>query len=176
MAHAGDDHARARLLIERVRQGSLAGGRLRLAAHLGDEAAGLALGGERIAPAKTLEILLRDLALFEDAPWVRAAFVASEEALSAWQPEQPAAAAAARRMLGEVDAWLGCPCERHRRRVARIPAPGRAPFARDLARAVSRESERARWARRTIRDAARYVGEAPVRLRITETVLRWALD
>ena len=176
MARAGDDHARARLLLERVRQGALAYGRLRLAAHLGDEAAGMALGPERSVPAQTLEALLRDLALFEEAPWVRAALAASEEALSSWQPSQPADAAAARRMLGEVGAWLTCPCEQHRRRVARIPAPGRAPFARDLARAVSREGERARWARRTIRDAARYVGEAPVRERVTETLLEWALD
>ena len=175
-AAGGDERARARLLVERVRSGTLKAEHLRLAAHLGDEAAGRAQGRETPAVFGDLEALLRGLSLFYEPPWVRAAVAASREVLAVWEAEHPAERAVARRLLAAAETWLACPCEEHRGRLARIPSPARTPFLRDLARSISRErSQRARWSRRAIRDAARLLGEARVRQVVTAALVEWAL-
>ncbi|MCO5170936.1 MAG: hypothetical protein M9894_31795 [Planctomycetes bacterium] len=195
-AERGDPDARARLLVERVRSGALAPERLRLAAHLGDEAAGLALGeaddgpGDLVAWAGRLagagrEALVRAfVAVARLFPPPHASVEAALVAAEAWcEGPDPVRAAAAHEAavldsyaqsgaayLGGVaePSTLAWWCPHH---VALI-ASGRealAPGLPDPQRAVG-------WFVEAVVAAARALGAAQVRRAIADRLVPWALD
>lgn len=104
-AASGDVEAKAKLLLGRVRIGDLTEERLRLAAHLGDEASWDALAGN-VSGAEDLEEWVWALHEFGAIPLVRGLLAAARQARPPWYlKENPRIAA--------VESWAVCPCENH---------------------------------------------------------------
>lgn len=132
-ASHGDLHARARLLLERVRVGDLPEERLRLAAYLGDEVATLVLGPA--APTSTLpteiDTWARSLAPFGQETSVRAALGVANEFMAAWRARWPDDDRP-RLAIRAAESWLRCPCSEHG-----LAAAAPAAEARNAATAVA---------------------------------------
>lgn len=116
-AAQGDATARARLLRERVRTGSLQVDRLALAALVGDEGARLALGDESPPVAARPGALLDALELARGATGreglARAALAAARLALPVWAAHLPSDRRG-ERALAAADEAVACACSAHR--------------------------------------------------------------
>ncbi|HZV01901.1 MAG TPA: FHA domain-containing protein [Planctomycetota bacterium] len=99
----------ARYLNERVRAGLLARERLELAAELRDEAAVLALGGPGGPRAHTVREVFAGIERFGVEVAARAGVIVARRC-GALRPEMRDTEAC----LAAIEAWLDCPCDRHR--------------------------------------------------------------
>jgi len=109
-AALGDDAARAKLLAERVRSGSLDPARLRLAAHLGDSAARTALDGEAPAVIEALGSWVGALGAWGRPLVVRSLLVATRRVLPIFTAALPHEESPERALRG-AEAWLQEPDE-----------------------------------------------------------------
>jgi len=111
----GDVSAETRLLLERVRAGTLAPERLELAAELGYEPAVLATDAPAILVPRCLHETFLALERFGTEVFARAALVVTRrDRISGEKAEE------ARIRVQAVEAWLACPCERHRAAVEEL--------------------------------------------------------
>lgn len=110
LLHApADAGQRARVLRERVRSGSLSTERLRLLAHAGCQAAGLALG-EPPAAADDLAAWAAGFAAWGDVAQAQAALAVAGLAVplwEAWEPGEFGPGDCLRRALAAARSWLG---------------------------------------------------------------------
>ncbi|HZV01614.1 MAG TPA: hypothetical protein VFF73_33195 [Planctomycetota bacterium] len=114
----GSVSAEARLLLVRVRAGTLARERIEVAAALHHDAALLVLDRPRQTKPHSVHRIMEALEPFGQEVVVRAALVPARRC---------AALGRAREYTGEciaaIEAWLACPCERHRREVETFLGP-----------------------------------------------------
>ncbi len=111
----GDVAAETRLLTERVRAGLLAPERLELAAELRYEPAVLAHGGPRGPRTHAVRELVESLERFGPEAIIRAFTEIARRTTPRGGPLQRTEAA-----VQALDAWLACPCERHRTELAAL--------------------------------------------------------
>lgn len=183
LAERGDPGARAALLVERVRLGELAPGRLGLLALLGDAAARAALGDEAPAASKDLPRWVRALARHDPQASDRAILALAEADLGAraewpelagWQAE---AAAAAR-------AWVERPSAERRQRLKEVVAGFRwhgqaevmtACEAVGAALAALGAGDTTEDAVRAAKAVARHLGEEAARATLAAALAPWAV-
>jgi hypothetical protein len=100
--------------------------RVRLAAFAGDEAARLILGPDAPVPPELLELWASELErLFGREGSVRVAHAIATAALPVWEQRPPVFAhhghpASPGEQVAALEAWLACPCDRHRELAARM--------------------------------------------------------
>ncbi len=128
----GGVEAQARLLWERVRRGELERERLRLAAHVGDPAARMALAADAPPLPADLRACVRGLEAWGMDALVRAALAAAGRVLHL-VPEP--AVGWSRGAVEAIAAWLACPCDPHRVELQRL-ASAPPPFAVNAPAAV----------------------------------------
>lgn len=134
-AGGGDAAAAARVLWERVRRGELDLERVRLAAHVGDPIARLALGEQAPPVSADLRACVRGLEAWGKEAVVRAALGAASSVLFLLPSD---AEPWARSAVEAIAAWVRCPCDPHRADVVlitgRLPSiPGHARTALECA-------------------------------------------
>jgi hypothetical protein len=161
----GDPGARARLLAERVRAGSVSLETVRFAAYALDPAARAFLGREAPVASEEAKAFARGLEPFGKRAGVCAAVAAASVFLPLWRElgEQVPV-----NLVEAARAWLACPCEAHRRYATQMMNWAKAQRAghffimgepaADVVRAASRadrsDGERPRAARLAAQDAA----------------------
>ncbi|HZU95846.1 MAG TPA: hypothetical protein VFF73_04000 [Planctomycetota bacterium] len=161
----GDPSARARLLAERVRAGSVSHETVRLAAYALDPAARAFLGREAALASEEPKAFARGLEPFGKRAGVCAAVAAASVFLPLWTELGEQASV---NQLEAARAWLACPCEAHRRHATEMMRWAKAQSlghffimgqpAVDVVRAATRadrsDFERPRAARLAAEDAA----------------------
>lgn len=184
-AGGGDAGAGARALWERVRRGDLDLERVRLAAHVGDPVARLALGEQAPPVSPDLRACVRGLEAWGKEALVRCALGAATSVLFLL-PE--GTEAWSRTAIEAMAAWVQCPCEPHRVEVVRLAAsvpaiPGDARTAISAALAAVGATTRTSFARHAAAaalDALTHDGRVDdptgeVALAIHEALAAWAL-
>lgn len=112
-AKSGDPAARARLISDQLRAGSIARARVELAAWLGDAASRVAIGApERAGGDLDFERWTRGLEAHGREVAVRAALAATRHAVTEVGLEA-AGALVVTSTLETVERWLACPCNEH---------------------------------------------------------------
>lgn len=184
-ASGGDAAAASRVLWERVRRGELDLERVRLAAHVGDPVARLALGEQAPSVSPDLRACVRGLEAWGPEAHVRCTLAAAGSVLFLLPPEvEPWARSA----IEAIAAWVRCPCESHRLETERVGAvapmiPGEARKALIAGLAAVSKTSRSSFARRAVeaaQDALTQDGRVDdptgeVALAIHEAVAGWAL-
>jgi hypothetical protein len=111
VARHGGDEARARELRERLRAGALSPHRLRLAAHLGDRGAMLALDHHETREDDLADRVEALTFRAGKEAIVRVALATARAALRRWEAERDDPGP--RLVLETLEAWLTCPCREH---------------------------------------------------------------
>ena len=107
-AAGGDEDAKAQLLRERVRGGTLGADRLRLAVYLGDLAALRACDVKRPPSFSDLVAWGRGLQHWGDEACIRASAAAADLGLARWESWEPGELEPGLRLRAALDAALAC--------------------------------------------------------------------